>query len=344
MIVHDLILATRRRHLTGIERFAINVFKASAATATDVIALVSPGSPLVHHDNVVTVESAASWAAVAGYLRPSDACRGLICAAFPAGPTMLLNRIPIVRVIHDAFAWTRPQNLSWQGRLMFAKWDRLALRRYAHVFAPSQIARDELVDVLPRKDIKVCGNAPGMDLTSSKMAPISQLEGKTFLLAVGTAEPRKNYERLIAFADATADGPMIVVVGRSGWGETAGRLHAAQTRMPQRFLWLQDIDDAGLRWLYRHCAAFISLSHAEGFNMPLVEAGVTGCPIVCSDIPIHAAVAPHWAVRVRDDISNEALAQALHAGTRPQTIEVEGYRVRHDWQTIAQAIEAPLRA
>lgn len=342
MIVHDLILATRRAALTGIERFAINTFNASSASG-DVLALVSPGSSLAGRSDVVEVGSGTrDWAGAIRYLR-SLKCRGMICAAFPAGPSLLLSRVPIVRVIHDALAWTMPQNLTPQGRLMFAHWDRWMLHRYDHVFAPTQIVCDELGAIFPKRKIGICGNAPGLDWESAQDSPPPQLHGRSFVLAVGTVEPRKNYERVIELARNSLDARTVVVIaGRAGWGETADRLRAAQLAMPGRLHWLEDVSDAALRWLYRHCDAFLSLSHAEGFNMPLVEAGSSGCRIVCSDIPIHAAVAPPWASRISAQASNETLWRALRESPAPDTAALAGFRLRHNWSTIAQTIEAPL--
>ncbi len=267
----------------------------------------------------------------------------MVCAAFPASPSLIATRTPITRVIHDAFAWTHSQNLTLQGRLMFAHFDRMMLRRYTHVQAPTAIARQELAAVLGADAITICGNAPGLDCLAPDTSPIAWLKAGTFALAVGTIEPRKNYERLIAFADACDDTAPIVVAGRPGWGASTERLAAACKRLGDRLVWLDDADDAQLRWLYRNSRTFLSLSHAEGFNMPLVEAGVSGCPIVCSDLPIHHAVAPPWARFVSADSDDAALAAAIDAAPTPPFQALESYRGRYNWASIAARIEHPLR-
>lgn len=344
MIIHDLILATRREKLTGIERFAINVFEASRSQNVDVIALVTPGSMLAGTPQVIEMGSAfGGWLGVARELRRFSRSPAVVCAAFPASPSLIASRAPITRVIHDAFAWTHPQNLTMQGRLMFAHFDRLMLRRYNYVQAPTLIARDELADVLRTNLVTVCGNAPGLDCLAPAVTPVTGVKPGAFILAVGTIEPRKNYERLIAFAQAQCNTGPIVVAGRPGWGMSTERLAAASQALGDRLIWLTDTDDAQLRWLYRNSSVFLSMSYAEGFNMPLVEAGVLGCPIVCSDLPIHRAVAPPWARFVATDSSDKVLSDAIASAPRPVATELETFRRRYSWQNVTAHIEAPLR-
>jgi glycosyltransferase involved in cell wall biosynthesis len=51
-------------------------------------------------------------------------------------------------------------------------------------------------------------------------------------------------------------------------------------------IWLSDIGDAQLAWLYRHCELFVVTSDAEGFCLPLMEALSFACRAVCTDIPV----------------------------------------------------------
>lgn len=343
MIVHDLVLATRRSKLTGIERFAINVFVASRRRSENVVALVATGSPLAGSKNVIEVGSALrGWLHMSKHIRALSADASVVCAAFPASPSLWPTKIPIARVIHDAFAWTRPKDLTIQGRIMFAHYDRLMLKRYDHIYAPTEVAQQELISVLGQQNIGVCGNAPGLDVEAPEETPIPGLAPKTFSLAVGTIEPRKNYERLIALAKSGKLSGKIVVAGRAGWGDSAAKLASACAALPDQLIWHDDLDDKRLRWLYRNAHAFISLSHAEGFNMPLVEAGMSGCPVLCSDLPIHRAVAPPWACIVGSDADDNTFAKLLDDISEPNPEALALYRHRFDWARIAERIERPL--
>jgi glycosyltransferase involved in cell wall biosynthesis len=45
------------------------------------------------------------------------------------------------------------------------------------------------------------------------------------------------------------------------------------------------ISDQELRWCYRNCSLLLAPSSIEGFGLPIAEALIAGCPVVCSDIP-----------------------------------------------------------
>src|SRR6185437_10956760 len=48
---------------------------------------------------------------------------------------------------------------------------------------------------------------------------------------------------------------------------------------------LSGIHDTEMQWCYRHCGALLAPSTIEGFGLPVAEALLAGCPVVCSDIP-----------------------------------------------------------
>ena len=115
------------------------------------------------------------------------------------------------------------------------------------------------------------------------------------LLAVGTIEPRKGLGLLLdACEKRWADGaaPILCIVGSKGW-----RVEALIARLEQHaelgrrlFIW-HDLSDAELDWCYRHASCLVYPSLAEGFGLPIAEAGWRGLPVLLSDTPIHREVA-----------------------------------------------------
>jgi len=55
------------------------------------------------------------------------------------------------------------------------------------------------------------------------------------------------------------------------------------------------VKDEDFPVLYQLCHAFLNLSYSEGFNLPLLEAAVSGAATVASDIPVHREVAGSYA-------------------------------------------------
>jgi glycosyltransferase involved in cell wall biosynthesis len=227
-----------------------------------------------------------------------------------------------------------------KGRLLYRDVETLMLRKYQPLLGTTQIVAEEIRAVTGIAHVPFCGNAPGID----PQGPARAIAGlpERFALAVGTVEPRKNYARLLEMADCEHPAALpVVLVGRAGWGPIGEAVAALAARRPTRLIWLRDLtDDDGLRWLYRRAECFVSLSLAEGFNMPLVEGAASGLPVVCSDIPIHRAVAPPWA-RFVDPIGDPARLWRevdLSRSTRPSAFEIDAYGRQYGWDQVATSL------
>ena len=62
---------------------------------------------------------------------------------------------------------------------------------------------------------------------------------------------------------------------------------AAQCRAAlgaDRVIELGFVSDDELRWLYQNAGALFMPSTFEGYGLPVAEAMVAGCPVVCSDV------------------------------------------------------------
>lgn len=256
----------------------------------------------------------------------------------PASPLFKFTRTPLMRIVADAFPWTRGFDMTFKGRLLFRDLESFMLPRYDRLCAPMEPVVEEMKTLFARSDIEACGNAVNLDLTRTPAAPIANAPGR-FLLAVGTVEPRKGYDRIIRLAaEAPAGAPAIVVVGRPGWGDIVAELAAATQRMPERLIWLRDAGDGALVWLYQNATGFISFSHAEGFNAPLVEAAVSGRAIMCSDLPIHRVVAAPWAHFVDPESNAQNLWARLMESAQATGEDIAAYRQRFSWEAVAQRV------
>lgn len=348
ILVYDLLFATRGDVHTGVERFAINAFNASRASGTESWAIAHETTHLTSTENLVRMGSPLkAWASLGQILKQQFGSNyakriAVICPAFPISPSLVPTKVPVSRVIHDDFAWTRTASLSLKGKAIFKHYESLVIRRNNFLFAPTTIARDGVAAATGRQDVMVCGNAPGMaEGVVDQMPDLTAAPG-TFILLVGTIEPRKNYERLIQLAHhAAAKSLRFVVVGRPGWGETT---KAFQSGLPENIQWLENATDDQLQWLYKNCASFLTLSHAEGFNMPLVEAGMNNCAIAYSDIPIHRDVAPSSATALDLSMDDERLLGTLvHRRPEISPSGRDAYRAKYSWKAVATALETPLR-
>jgi glycosyltransferase involved in cell wall biosynthesis len=125
---------------------------------------------------------------------------------------------------------------------------------------------------------------------------LERLKATKSLLMVGTVEPRKGhdqvlaaFEQLLQHRDLQSDQPttILVIVGRPGW--KTEKLQQQLREHPQAgklLIWFEDASDELLSQLYSACTVVISASHGEGFGLPLIEAIEHGKPVIARDLPV----------------------------------------------------------
>ena len=215
---------------------------------------------------------------------------------------------PLTVFVHD-LAWRElPAAYPARGRAWHEAALARAIDRADALMVPSERTADLLagdlrtrgtaVDVVPEG----CDHLPPPD-DSGAAALLDRLGvSGPFLLTVGTIQPRKNLERLLAaYAMVRARLPEpwpLVVVGATGWGETLRPVDGA--------LLAGVPDDAVLASLYRraHLLAYVPL--VEGFGLPPLESMHAGTPVVASPLPSTGSAAFDV-----DPLDAEAIADAL---------------------------------
>ena len=119
-------------------------------------------------------------------------------------------------------------------------------------------------------------------------------ENLQYLLMVSTIEPRKNHLELLGAWERlkyTSNPALkLVVVGNLGWdcGTVLEKFRPWAERGDLYLL--SNVPSAELRVLYKHAAATVCPSLAEGFDYSGIEAMRSGGIVVSSDIPVHREV------------------------------------------------------
>ena len=122
--------------------------------------------------------------------------------------------------------------------------------------------------------------------TKGKLAATKQ---KNFLM-VGTLEPRKGYNiALKAFETLWSQGEnsTLTIVGKQGWKtEQLAKRIMNHKEFGSRLFWKNAADDRELAELYANTDGLICASYAEGFGLPIIEAGYYRKRVIASDIPV----------------------------------------------------------
>ncbi len=193
-----------------------------------------------------------------------------------------------VVTVHDLTTVRYPE-LCDAATLAFPDLIRRALRRGAWIHTPSRTVADEVLDAFVVEPDRVravpSGVPPLADPGPEVRGPVLPPGVERYVLAVGTAEPRKDLPGLVeAFGQIAAVRPELglVLAGPSGWG--ADELQLAITASPVRTRivrtgWLSEVDLAAA---VRGAAVLAYPSRYEGFGFPPLQAMAAGVPVVAT--------------------------------------------------------------
>jgi glycosyltransferase involved in cell wall biosynthesis len=230
------------------------------------------------------------------------------------------------------------------------------VRRADAIITISAFSKQEIVALLGADPGRVHAIYPGVnhergrpDAEAIRDARAAlRLEG-SYLLFVGTLEPRKNIPLLVDAFGRLRDYPgALVLAGMRGWKTEPILAHIARSPARDRIRVLDYVPDRHLPALYAGADLFVFPSRYEGFGFPPLEAMTYGVPVVSSTggslpevLGDAAALVPEedpaaWA---------ETLASLLADPDRRAALAARGrtWPARYTWEHAAEATWAVYR-
>lgn len=200
---------------------------------------------------------------------------------------------PTVFTILDTTVLQTPRNFTFWHRYYSRVFLPLSTRKAKIIITISENSKLDIVKQLRISPAKVIVTylAASKDFKIVSNQEIERVRItynlNTFILTVGSLEPRKNIPRLLqAYASLIKDGSPYTLVhaGPQGWlfDEIHAEVNRLGLRERVRFLGLVPTPD--LVALYNAASMFIYPSLYEGFGLPVLEAMACGCPIITSNI------------------------------------------------------------
>jgi len=290
--------------LTGVQRYT----REMVARLADMVTTVAPGRALRHG----LLEHA--WEQI---VLPARVGRALLWSPSATGPLLKANQVV---TIHDMAGLDHPEWFTrpygWMYRLIVPT----LARRARHILTGSHFTRRRILarTGIPSSRITVTpyGRDPGLC-----PCPAAQIEdavrrldlpSRTYVLSVGTREPRKNLRALLAaWRQVVAELPPdvhLVLVG--GTGRASVFRDDGIAADPPRVYRTGYVPDELLPALYSGAMMFIYPSLYEGFGLPPLEAMACGAPVAVATGSAMVEVVGDAGLSFPPD-SDEAIAAAI---------------------------------
>lgn len=231
-----------------------------------------------------------------------------------------LRAARLVYTLYDLVYVVHPEFTTEANRLVCFNGIFEASLRADMIIAISEYSKNHFLETFPHypaKQIRVLHPASRFSLTdemSEQADQVEKLSSGEFWLSVGTLEPRKNLRRLLqAYANLRHEGLTdlpLAMAGGKGWLEEGLGDYIASLGIQNDVHLLGYVSDARLRWLYRHCFAFVYPSLFEGFGIPVLEAMSLGAAVITSNVTSLPEITGDSALSVApDDV--DALAATM---------------------------------
>jgi len=218
----------------------------------------------------------------------------LVHVAFPVPLDIRAFPCPVVVSLHDLYPCDIPSNFG----LLKGLFNRLVLRQclraadaIACVSETTLLRLDHYVSLDVQQIARRIYNCVEPGFVFARQTPLPGWSGEPFLLCVAQHRRNKNipfliqvFQRLLR-TEGFDPSTRLIIVGIPG-PETRSILNAIRRfGLEDSILLRQGLSESELQWCYRNCEVVVTPSIIEGFGLPVVEALLAGCRVVCSDIP-----------------------------------------------------------
>lgn len=272
------------------------------------------------------------------------------------GPLMVEHQVV---TIHDISPIDHPE---WMSR-KFASWyqfmtPRLA-RRVRRIITDSEFTKERLIDVTGVESGKIVVVPLGVD---KRFCPVNDdmkrhtiatlgLPSATYILSLGSLEPRKNLFRLLeAWRRIEAKVPKDIWLFIAGAKGNVSVFNDVKLDViSSRVHFLGRIEDRYLPALYSGALAFVYMSEYEGFGLPPLEAMACGAPVITSNTTALPEVVGEAGLMVSPydvDAIAEAMLKLIGDSELQSTLKQKGIeRARaYTWRRTAELTRQVLQA
>ncbi len=196
-----------------------------------------------------------------------------------------------VVTIHDLIFLRFPQFFSKIDNQIYLRKFKKACVRADRIIAVSEQTKHDIVNFFQIEPEKItvsyqgCGRQFWESVSEIKKDEVRQKYNlpESFVLNVGTIEPRKNLYNLIYSLVYAKHDAKVVAIGRPVKKYMAELQTLIKKKgLEDRVIFLHGVPNEDLPAIYQQASLFAYPSFFEGFGIPIVEAMVSGIPVITS--------------------------------------------------------------
>lgn len=272
----------------------------------------------------------------------------------------LYTTVPTVITVHDLAFLHWPHFLTKDSAAYYGQIDRAA-KHARHIIVPSESTKQDIVAQVgvPQNKVSVIYEAADemfvpLPLAQTRTEVMQEYKlPESFILFVGTLEPRKNVTGLLrAFHHLRNKYGMtdtaLVIAGSKGWLYKEVLELIDQLDLGKSVYILGRVEDQELHKLYVAARCHVHAAHYEGFGLPPLEAMACGTPTIVSNVSSLPEVVGDAALLVNPE-NWEEIAVATHRLLTDEPLHAELrlkglQRARHfSWEITARRTQEVYR-
>jgi len=249
--------------------------------------------------------------------------------------------IPQVVLIHDLAVFDQPGSENPAFRIYLRKMIESSVRNATVLTTASNYIRDRIIERFDVHSEKVRAVHLGVDPIFGQFDD-SRAEDRRkhyclpsqFLLNVATIEPRKNLIKLIdgySIYKRRALNPLpLILIGKDGFQSKLIHERAERSDVSTHIRFLGYVPDEDISQLYGLASGLVYPSLYEGFGLPVIEAMLSGCPVITSNRTSLPEVTGDAAILVDPDDSlsiSQAITNLCNDLDLRQSLSIKG-RIR----------------